>query len=97
MTYHQIATATAAIAAATGVRDKHEIALVLGSGLSEYATGLPKAIEVPYERIPGFPVPRVEGHAGSLVSAELGGTNVMVLAGRVHYYEGWSSRRSYSV
>lgn len=89
MTFHQIATATAAIAAATN-RDKHDIALVLGSGLSEYATALPKAIEVPYERIPGFPVPRVEGHAGSLVSTELNGTNVMVLAGRVHYYEGWS-------
>jgi purine-nucleoside phosphorylase len=89
MTYHQIATATAAIAAATN-RDKHDIALVLGSGLSEYAASLPNAITVPYDRIPGFPVPKVEGHAGSLISADLGGTNVMVLAGRVHYYEGWT-------
>lgn len=89
MTYHQIATATAAIAAATN-RDKHDIALVLGSGLSAYARSLPGAIQVPYDRIPGFPVPRVEGHAATLVSADLGGTNLMVLAGRVHYYEGWS-------
>jgi purine-nucleoside phosphorylase len=89
MTYHQIATATAAIAAATN-RDKHDIALVLGSGLSEYAASLPNAITVPYDRIPGFPVPKVEGHAGSLISADLGGTNAMVLAGRVHYYEGWT-------
>ena len=89
MTYHQIATATAAIAAATH-RDDHDLAIVLGSGLSDYASSLPNAIEVPYDRIPGFPVPKVEGHAGSLVSADIGGTNVMVLAGRVHYYEGWS-------
>ena len=89
MTYHQIATATAAIAAATH-RDNHDLAIVLGSGLSDYASSLPNAIEVPYDRIPGFPVPKVEGHAGSLVSADIGGTNVMVLAGRVHYYEGWS-------
>ncbi len=89
MTYHQIATATAAITAATN-REHHDLALVLGSGLSDYATSLPNAVEVPYDRIPGFPVPKVEGHAGSLISADIGGTNVMVLAGRVHYYEGWS-------
>ena len=89
MTYHQIATATAAIAAATN-RDQHDIALVLGSGLSDYAASLPNTIEVPFDRIPGFPVPKVEGHAGTLVSSDIGGTNVMVLAGRVHYYEGWS-------
>jgi len=89
VTYHQIATATAAIAAATN-RDRHDLAVVLGSGLSDYAASLPNAVEVPYDRIPGFPVPKVEGHAGSLVSADIGGTNVMVLAGRVHYYEGWS-------
>ena len=89
MTYHQIATATAAIAAATK-RTTHTLALVLGSGLGEYAASLPSAVEVPYDRIPGFPMPNVEGHPGSLVSADIGGTNVMVLAGRVHYYEGWS-------
>lgn len=89
MTFHQIATANAAIAAATQ-RQHHDIALVLGSGLSDYAASLPNAVEVPYDRIPGFPVPTVEGHGGSLFSADLGGTNLMVLAGRVHFYEGWS-------
>jgi purine-nucleoside phosphorylase len=89
VTYHQIATATAAIAAATN-RAEHGLALVLGSGLSEYASSLPNAVEVSYDRIPGFPVPEVAGHAGRLISADIGGTNVMVLAGRVHYYEGWS-------
>ena len=88
MTYEAIHEAKAAIAAATG-RDEHRVAIVLGSGLSSYASGLPGAVEVPYSDIPGFPVPKVEGHSGSLFSAELDGAPVMVLAGRVHTYEGW--------
>ncbi len=88
MTYEAIQEAKAAIATATG-RDAHRVAIVLGSGLSAYAAGLPGAIEVPYADIAGFPVPRVEGHSGSLFSAELDGGSAMVLAGRVHAYEGW--------
>jgi purine-nucleoside phosphorylase len=88
MTYEAIQTAREAIATATG-RDEHAAAIVLGSGLSGYAATLPGAVEVPYADIPGFPVPKVEGHSGSLFSAELGAHPVMVLAGRVHTYEGW--------
>jgi purine-nucleoside phosphorylase len=88
MTYEAIERAKQSIAAATG-RESHSTAIVLGSGLSGYASTLPGAIEVPYDDIPGFPVPKVEGHSGSLFSAELGGRPVMVLAGRVHAYEGW--------
>ena len=88
MTYDAIQEARTIIATATG-RDHHRVAIVLGSGLSSYAAGLPGAIEVSYVDIPGFPVPNVEGHSGSLFSAELDGQPVMVLAGRVHAYEGW--------
>jgi len=88
VTYETIQTARAAIAASTG-RDEHTAAIVLGSGLSGYAATLPGAVEVPYGEIPGFPVPRVEGHSGSLFSVELDGSPVLVLAGRVHTYEGW--------
>ncbi len=88
MTYEAIRAAKTAIATATG-RDRHRVAIVLGSGLSGYAAGLPGAIEVPYADIVGFPVPKVEGHSGSLFSAELDDDPVMVLAGRVHAYEGW--------
>lgn len=88
MTYEKIQEARAAITAATG-RDHHDAAIVLGSGLSGYAATLPGAVEVAYSAIPGFPVPRVEGHSGSLFSAELDGNPVMILAGRVHTYEGW--------
>lgn len=88
MTYETITRAAAAIAERTG-RPSHRLAVVLGSGLSGYAAGLPGVITLPYHEIPGFPVPRVEGHAGSLYSTEVAGHPVMVLAGRVHTYEGW--------
>lgn len=88
MSYEAIQEARAAIAEATG-RPEHAAAIVLGSGLSTYAATLPGAVEIPYGEIPNFPVPRVEGHSGSLFSVEFEGRPVMVLAGRVHAYEGW--------
>ncbi len=87
MTFEAITQAAATIAARTG-RPSHRLAVVLGSGLSSYAASLPGATMVPYGEIPGFPVPRVAGHAGSLYSVDLGGP-VLILAGRVHTYEGW--------
>ena len=87
MTYDKIQEARAAIASATG-RAEHAAAVVLGSGLSGYASNLPGAIEVGYDAIPHFPVPKVEGHTGALFSADFGAP-VLVLAGRVHAYEGW--------
>jgi purine-nucleoside phosphorylase len=88
MSFETLTAAKSVIEQATG-RAQHELALVLGSGLSGFSSGLPDAIEVPYEDIPGFPVPKVEGHARSLFSARIGAANVLVLAGRVHLYEGW--------
>ena len=88
MKYDEIQAAASLVAERTG-RSTHDLALVLGSGLSDYAATLPGAVEIPYAELPGFPVPRVAGHAGSLYSAELDGHAVLVFAGRVHYYEGW--------
>ena len=88
MSYEQVSTAAEAIAKETD-RPTHAIAAVLGSGLSSYAASLEGAIEVPYSQIPGFPVPSVAGHSGSLFSAEMDGVPVMLLAGRVHAYEGY--------
>jgi len=67
---------------------RHRVAITLGSGLGGYADGLPGAVTIPYADIPHFPVPTVAGHGGKLVSALVGDTGVLVLAGRVHYYEG---------
>lgn len=87
MNYEAAAKAASAIHSLTG-RDDHAVAVVLGSGLSEYAAGLPEAVAVPYSEIPGFPRPTVSGHAGTLVSADFGNVRGLVLAGRAHYYEG---------
>jgi purine-nucleoside phosphorylase len=88
MSYEALAVAKAVIGEKTG-RAEHALANVLGSGLSGYAATLPGAVEIPYRDIPGFPTPKVEGHAGSLFSVELAEHPVMILAGRVHTYEGW--------
>ena len=89
MNYEEITSAAAFIADATGF-PSHDAALVLGSGLGDYAASLPDAIVVPYSDIPGFPVPQVVGHGGSLISAPVGDGRIVVLSGRVHTYEGWS-------
>lgn len=88
MSYHTIRAAAAVIAARTQ-RESHAAAIVLGSGLSEYASSLDGAIEMQYEDIPGFPAPKVVGHGGKLVSVPVGDTFVLLFAGRVHLYEGW--------
>jgi purine-nucleoside phosphorylase len=62
-----------------------QVGLILGSGLGSFLRSV-DGTDVPYGRIPGFPVPTVEGHAGTLRLAE----SVAVMAGRFHYYEGWS-------
>jgi purine-nucleoside phosphorylase len=88
MSYEALAVAKAVIGERTG-RVEHALAIVLGSGLSGYAATLPGAVEIPYRDIPGFPTPKVEGHTGSLFSVEMAEHPVMILAGRVHTYEGW--------
>ena len=92
MTYDEIREAAAVVAERTG-RPEHRIAIVLGSGLAGYAATLPGAIEIPYADIPGFPVPGVEGHGGSLFSAQPGETPVLCFSGRVHTYEGWEMKK----
>ena len=67
-----------------------QIALILGSGLGDYADTLEDAVRVPYGEIPNFPQPTVEGHAGAFVFGKKQGKAVVVAQGRVHYYEGLS-------
>lgn len=85
---HDDVRAAAEMVARRSGRESHPLAVVLGSGLGDYAATLPEAIPIPYRDIPGFPVPAVEGHAGTLVSATAAGTPTLVFAGRVHAYEG---------
>ena len=67
-----------------------EVALILGSGLGDYADTLEDAVKIPYAEIPNFPQPTVPGHTGAFVFGKKEGKNVVVAQGRVHYYEGLS-------
>ncbi len=64
-----------------------ETALVLGSGLGALVESVAMPIRIPYGDLPGFPQGGVSGHAGEVVAGEIGGMPVLILSGRVHYYE----------
>lgn len=73
-------------------RLRPKIAVVLGSGLGAFADELTDATQIPYRKIPGFPNPTTEGHAGRLVIGKVNEIPVAVMQGRVHTYEGCSAR-----
>jgi len=81
-------------AAAEFIRSKTalrpEIALVLGSGLGDFAESMADAVRIPYGEIPHFPRSTAIGHAGRLVVGRVAATPVAVMQGRVHLYEGHS-------
>ncbi len=66
------------------------LAIVLGSGLGAVADAVAEPVIVPYADIPHFPQSTVEGHSGRIVAGDLGGVAVIVMQGRVHFYEGYS-------
>jgi purine-nucleoside phosphorylase len=66
------------------------IGMVLGSGLGAVADALSEPVAVPCAEIPHFPQSTVEGHTGRMVAGRLGSVPVVVMQGRVHFYEGYS-------
>jgi len=76
------------------IRSKHdieaEVGIVLGSGLGGFTEHLDISIEIHYNEIPHFPVSTVEGHSGKLILGKVGEKEVVVMAGRFHYYEGYT-------
>lgn len=80
--------------AADAVRErtthKPRVGLILGSGLNDLANSVEKADLIPFGDLPHWPRSTVHGHAGRLVIGELEGQLVMVMQGRVHFYEGYS-------
>src|SRR5579859_226454 len=69
------------------------IGIVLGSGLGAVAEAVASPLFVPYGEIPNFPESTVEGHSGRIVAGLLGGVPVVVMQGRVHYYEGYTPQQ----
>ncbi|MFN7993266.1 MAG: purine-nucleoside phosphorylase [Bryobacteraceae bacterium] len=67
-----------------------QVAVVLGSGLGAFADELSERVEIAYADIPGWPCSTAVGHAGKLVFGNIGPQPVVVMAGRVHLYEGYT-------
>ncbi len=67
-----------------------KIGIILGTGLGKLADEMEVEVEIPYETIPYFAVSTVESHAGKLVIGKLAGQPIVAMAGRFHYYEGYS-------
>jgi purine-nucleoside phosphorylase len=72
---------------------RSRIGVVLGSGLGAFADTLDCRKETPYAEIPGWPISTADGHAGNLVTGCIAGTEVIVLAGRAHLYEGYTAQQ----
>ena len=88
--YEKLKTALACVRAKTDFVPK--VALVLGSGLGDYADGIQVEAAVDYSEITDFPVSTVPGHQGRYVFGYADGVPVVVMQGRVHYYEGYDIR-----
>jgi purine-nucleoside phosphorylase len=92
MTYFdEVQAAAAAVGKRIGAIP--DVAIVLGSGLGDFAATLQDSITIPYADIPHWPASAVIGHAGTLVAGRLAGKRVAALSGRAHYYEGHDMRR----
>jgi len=87
ITLEQIDQAADAVRTRTSYRPR--VGLILGSGLNELADSVQKADIIPYADLPNWPISTVQGHAGRLVIGELDGQVVLVMQGRIHFYEGY--------
>lgn len=79
--------------AANYIKEKYpaftpKIAVVLGSGLGQFAEELQDSVRIGYEHLPGFPKVTVQGHGGNLILGYWNGVGVICLQGRAHAYEG---------
>ncbi len=70
--------------------EKPAAGIILGSGLGSFSAEIEVEVEIPYADIPNFPVSTVEGHSGKLIFGNLAGKKIVCMAGRFHFYEGYS-------
>jgi purine-nucleoside phosphorylase len=82
----------AADAIAARVTEAPRVAIVLGSGLGDFAGSLAEALSMPYGELPHWPESRVAGHEGRLVVGRVRGRTIAALSGRCHVYEGHDLR-----
>ncbi len=70
-----------------------QIGMILGSGLGDLANAVENAVRIPFNQLPHFPVSTVQGHTGQMVIGILEGKPVLVMQGRVHFYEGYTMQQ----
>lgn len=75
------------------IQIKPRIGLILGTGLGKIGESVDNPVRIPYNDILNWPISTVEGHAGKLIVGYLVGKPVMVMQGRIHYYEGYSMQQ----
>lgn len=89
--FDQIQEAVTFIKGKTAVQPK--VGIILGTGLSNLVGHIDVEAAIPYADIPHFPVSTVQSHKGKLVFGHFQGTPVMAMAGRFHYYEGYTAQQ----
>lgn len=89
--YDPIQEAVAFIKGKTAIAPK--VGIILGTGLSNLVDYINTEVEISYADIPHFPVSTVQSHKGKLVFGQFEGMPVMAMAGRFHYYEGYTARQ----
>ena len=72
------------------VKTKPRIGVILGSGLGHFVQHMQIEVAIPFGDVPNFIPPTVEGHSGNLIFGSIDGVELVVLQGRLHYYEGHS-------
>jgi purine-nucleoside phosphorylase len=92
MTYLQTVDEAAAAIKSRAPGPAPDVAIVLGSGLGDFAKTLKNAVSIPYGELPNWPASKVIGHDGRLVIGTLAGKRVAALSGRAHFYEGHDLR-----
>lgn len=92
LTYEQYLTCAEYVRGRIG-GETPDVALILGSGLGNFASRIENPVTVEYRDIPHFLVSTVEFHAGKLIYGSVGGKKVICMAGRFHHYEGYSFRQ----
>ncbi len=88
MLYDQIQETTHFIRSKTDFQP--EFGIILGTGLGQLADDIEVVFEIPYAEIPHFPISTVQSHQSKLIFGKLAGKNIVAMAGRFHFYEGYS-------
>ncbi len=91
MLYDQIQEAVNFIRSRTAFQPS--VGIILGTGLSNLAEEIEAVEVIDYQDIPHFPVSTVKSHSGKLIFGKLGGAPVVAMAGRFHFYEGYSMQQ----